>query len=104
MTVRARQSGSSDAELSTSGGHFRRKGLNDGTAPGHLMRAICGAPHPERNFAPSLNANAPLAQLLELGVRNDYLHGAIVIGIDLLQTFLHKRVDSASAALRVSVC
>lgn len=80
-----------------------QKGLTSGGGPRHLMRAI-GARHPERDFAPSLNTNAPLAQLLELGVRNDYLHGAIVIGINLLQMFLHNRLDSATAALRVSVC
>jgi hypothetical protein len=37
------------------------------------IRAILfwGARHPERNFAPCLDVNAPLTQLLELGVRND---------------------------------
>jgi hypothetical protein len=48
-------------------------------------RFVRGARHPERNFAPSLNVNAPLAQLLELSVRNEQLHKAIVVGFYLLQ-------------------
>ena len=50
-----------------------REGLYDGSASGHLIRAIWRAPHPERQFAPSRNADAPWALLLELRVRNDLL-------------------------------
>jgi hypothetical protein len=54
-------------------------------ATGIGARFVRGARHPERNFAPSLNVNAPSAQLLELRVRYEQLHKAIVIGFYLLQ-------------------
>src|SRR4029077_11268061 len=47
--------------------------------------AIGAPPRPEGNVAASLDAGAPLAQLLELGACNDQLHGAIVIAVYLSQ-------------------
>jgi len=55
------------------------------SAMGIGARFVRGARHPERNCAPSLNLNAPLAQWLELRVRNEQLHNPIVIGFYLLQ-------------------
>jgi hypothetical protein len=53
-------------------------------------RPIWGARHPERNFASSLDVRSPLTYLLELSVRNEQLHEAVVIGVYLLQSWLHK--------------
>jgi hypothetical protein len=54
-------------------------------AKGIDARLVWGTGHPERNLAPSLNVNTPLTQLLELCVRNEQLHEAIVIAAYLLQ-------------------